>query len=43
MPTIKTTILLDHTKATKIFKWIPKTTLEYGIAKTLDWYKRNIK
>lgn len=38
-PSIKTKICLDSTKAKEIFGWTPKTTLDKGIKKTIDWYK----
>lgn len=38
-PSIKTKICLDSTKAREIFGWTPKTTLDKGIKKTIDWYK----
>jgi GDP-L-fucose synthase len=42
-PTIKTDISLSNTKAFKIFKWKPRTSIDIGIKKTIDWYQRNIK
>ena len=38
-PSIKTKICLDSTKARELFGWTPKTTLDQGIKKTIDWYK----
>lgn len=38
-PSIKTKVCLDSTKAKEIFGWTPKTTLDEGIKKTIDWYK----
>jgi GDP-L-fucose synthase len=32
----------DNTKMKEIFKWIPPTTLEEGIKKTIDWYLDNL-
>ena len=43
MPTIPTSLFLDCSKAKKLLNWYPKVTLEEGIIKTLDWYKKNIK
>jgi GDP-L-fucose synthase len=42
-PTIKTKVSLDYTKAKELFGWHPKTSLEQGIKKTIDWYKENVK
>jgi len=41
-PTIKTKLCLDCTKAKNSIKWYPKTSLEEGIRKTIEWYKSNI-
>ena len=41
-PTIKTSLALDCTKAKTILGWQPKTSLEEGIRKTIEWYKANI-
>jgi len=37
---IATSICLDCSKAKKILGWQPKHTLDEGIAKTIDWYKK---
>lgn len=42
-PTIPTKLTLDCTKAKQLFGWKPEISLEEGIRKTLEWYKRNIK
>ena len=42
-PTIPTSLFLDCNKAKEILGWEPKTNLEDGIIKTLNWYKNNIK
>ena len=41
-PTIKTKIAISNSLAKKIFNWVPTNTLEMGIQKTIEWYKRNI-
>ncbi|MCS7184306.1 MAG: NAD-dependent epimerase/dehydratase family protein [bacterium] len=41
-PSIETKVALDITKAKKIFKWEPKTTIKEGIKKTINWYRKNI-
>ncbi|MCP4351330.1 MAG: NAD-dependent epimerase/dehydratase family protein [Desulfobacterales bacterium] len=41
MPHIPTTLSLDISKAENIFGWKPKTSLEEGIKKTMEWYKTN--
>ncbi len=40
-PTIPINILVNSSKAKKELKWKPKTTLEDGIRKTLEWLKKN--
>ena len=41
-PTLKTNIVLDCLKAQKDFNWKPKTSLEEGIVKSINWYiKKN--
>jgi GDP-L-fucose synthase len=40
-PSIKTRLALDSSKALADFGWRPKTSLDEGIQKTLDWYKEN--
>ena len=42
-PTIPTYLSLDISKAKKIFKWKPSTSLESGILKSINWWKKNIK
>lgn len=42
-PTIPTSLFLDCNKAKEMLGWEPKTNLEDGIIKTLNWYKNNIK
>jgi GDP-L-fucose synthase len=32
---------MDNTKMKKIFKWVPPTSLEEGIEKTVEWYKNS--
>jgi len=34
------TILLDPTKTQEAFRWKPRTGLEQGVAKAIEWYKR---
>jgi nucleoside-diphosphate-sugar epimerase len=41
-PSIMTKVALDCTKAKERLGWEPKTTLEQGIKKTIQWYKENI-
>ena len=41
-PTIKTKLCLDSTKARNSLGWIPKTSLDDGIEKTIKWYRENI-
>jgi len=40
-PTIKTKLHLDTTKAKKLLGWTPKISLDDGIIKTINWYKKN--
>lgn len=40
-PTIKTNIHLDCTKSKKTLKWEPKTSLEEGLRKTIQWWKES--
>ncbi|MBR9705309.1 NAD(P)-dependent oxidoreductase [Candidatus Pacearchaeota archaeon] len=42
-PSIKTTMCLDYSKAKEIYGWEPKISLEEGIKKTINWYRKNIK
>ena len=39
-PSIANSICLDCSKAKKILGWQPKHTLDEGIVKTIDWYKK---
>lgn len=41
-PTIKFNLAVNTDKAHKKYNWEPKTSLEKGIKKTIDWYKENI-
>jgi nucleoside-diphosphate-sugar epimerase len=41
-PTLKTNIVLDCSKAKKHLGWQPKTTLDEGIVKSINWYIKNI-
>ncbi|MDP3724890.1 MAG: NAD(P)-dependent oxidoreductase [Nanoarchaeota archaeon] len=41
-PTIKTKLSLDSSKAKQELGWEPRVSLEEGIQKTLEWYKKNI-
>jgi GDP-L-fucose synthase len=40
-PSVKTSLCLDSSKATELFEWKPKVSLDFGIKKTLEWYKKN--
>ena len=42
-PNIKTRVCLDSSKAKALFGWAPRTGLDEGIKKTLDWYSKNKK
>ena len=42
-PTIKTSLSLDCSKAEKEINWKPKTSIDDGIIKTIDWWKNNVK
>lgn len=42
-PTIPTKLFLNSEKAEKKFNWRPSITLEDGIARTIEWYKQNIR
>ena len=33
--------VMDAQRCKKVFNWLPKTKIEYGIQKTLDWYYKN--
>lgn len=41
-PFIKFNLAVDATKARQKFNWQPKVSLEEGIRKTVEWYKKNI-
>ena len=41
-PTIKTSLSLNCSKAEQELGWKPKTSIEDGIAKTIDWWRKNI-
>ena len=36
-------MFLDCSKAKKEIDWSPKTNIDQGITKTLNWWKKNIK
>ena len=42
MPSIKTSLSLNCSKANKELSWYPKTKLSDGIKKSILWYKDNI-
>ncbi len=42
MPTIKTSLSLDCTKAERELGWKVKTSLDEGVALTVEWWKQNI-
>lgn len=42
-PSIKTSICLDNTLATRELGWAPKVSLEDGIARTLAWWEENTR
>jgi len=39
-PTVRTSLCLDCTKAIQMIGWQPKVSLDDGILKTLEWYRR---
>tara|TARA_X000000950_G_scaffold284241_1_gene386930 strand:- start:165 stop:1103 length:939 start_codon:yes stop_codon:yes gene_type:complete len=41
-PNIKVNISVDSSKIKSKYKWYPKTSLEKGIRKTLQWYNKNV-
>ncbi|MBI2064453.1 MAG: NAD-dependent epimerase/dehydratase family protein [Candidatus Yanofskybacteria bacterium] len=41
-PTIPVSIVLDITRAKNVYGWRPKVSLDTGIAKTIDWYRKNL-
>ena len=42
-PTLKTNIVLNRSKAKKNLGWVPKTTLDQGIVKSINWYIKKVK
>lgn len=42
-PTIKFNLTVNAGYAKKNYNWKPKTSLEEGIKKTIDWYNKNIQ
>tara|TARA_Y100000996_G_C22557365_1_gene656009 strand:- start:864 stop:1808 length:945 start_codon:yes stop_codon:yes gene_type:complete len=42
-PSIPFDMFLDCSKAKKEIDWSPKTNIDQGITKTLNWWKKNIK
>jgi GDP-L-fucose synthase len=42
-PSIKTKFCLDTTRAYQYFGWSPRVSLDEGIQKTIDWYRKNNK
>ncbi len=42
-PTIKTSLYLDNTLATSELGWVPKVSLDDGIARTVAWWKTNVR
>ena len=42
MPTIKTSLCIDCTRALEELEWQPRVSLEDGIARTIDWWEKNI-
>ena len=40
-PHIPTSLFLDCAEALKDFGWKPKVTLEEGIKKTIEWWRKN--
>ena len=41
-PTIKTSLFLDCSKATRELGWSPQISLDEGIKRTIVWYRENI-
>ena len=41
-PSIKTSLFLDCAKAQEALGWVPRTTLDDGIKRTLAWWRENI-
>lgn len=42
MPSIKTSLFLDNTKATEELGWKPQVSLDDGIEDTIRWWKENV-
>ncbi len=42
-PSIPTVTILDCSKAKQELGWEPKTSIEDGLKKTIEWYKQNIQ
>jgi GDP-L-fucose synthase len=42
MPSIKTSLFLDNTKATEELGWKPQVSLDNGIEDTIRWWKENV-
>lgn len=34
--------VMDTTRCKKVFNWVPKTRIEKGIIKTINWYRKNL-
>ena len=41
-PSVPTSLFLDCSKAKEELGWEPKHTLEEGLAKAIEWYRRNV-
>lgn len=41
-PHIQTSVTLDISKANAMFGWAPKVSLDEGIARTIEWYKKDL-
>ena len=41
-PSINFSLALNSQKAKKIYNWYPQVSINEGIIKTLNWYKKNI-
>jgi nucleoside-diphosphate-sugar epimerase len=41
-PTIKTSLSLDCAKAARELDWRPRTSLDEGIRRTIDWWRANV-
>ena len=41
-PTIKTNVCLDCKRAEEELNWVPKTSLNEGLKKTISWWQDNI-